>query len=769
MNDLCTPEGLPELVDLAASGRRDRGMDGCFGITWTNVAHRALELIAWVLSEFGRSLPSADLDRIMTLRAVGVNWIHGGDGPSPTGEGLSNCGIFEFDTSRLRRAAWELLKQDRRSSAAIVSVPRDSTLPSIPGVAPSPVNAYSVSRTVSQLRPIPHPTPPVSPDPEPLASPSEPPAVRLASRGDADSEPLASRGDAGPEPFASRGEDDAVPSFSGGNTWAAVPAPAALPSLADLACVTEPGAKASAQDTTSWPLRPAPIVEPPTVVPAPASEPDVAKVTARRTSLGEAGSLASEGERESTPPRIARLTPPLSALKSSSPPSSWRSSPPPPLVKSSPPPPSRKSSPPPPSVKSSPPPPSRKSSPPPPSVKSSPPPPPSLRSSPPPPSVEVAFGNRWESPRARLERPTSVTGGDESLNALIEQNQDAIRRYPVAVKPYRALYQLYGRKRNHDGAFCASQVLSYLGMANEAEQRFFDTHRPKGLLRVTGKLDSVLWSQNVVHPTEDGDLSRMMEILADSASRYRVHLQQQGLASDALLAAPVPCDQRTDTVLVRMFDWASAVFGIGRPKLLVRDDESASLNMLPTEEPTSVAGRFALTGMHPRELTFVVGKHLSGYRNPYRAWNLLADVDALRALLIGAMHGAEPAASRDLVRAMASDCSDGKQDAVSVARFLRESHLRRLAPILRSYVHAGRFPDLGRWLRAVELTMCRAGLLLSGDLCAASKVLHHASGSGLDQGTIPEQDRIEDLLVFSVSPEYFEIRRALGVSLELGT
>jgi hypothetical protein len=71
--------------------------------------------------------------------------------------------------------------------------------------------------------------------------------------------------------------------------------------------------------------------------------------------------------------------------------------------------------------------------------------------------------------------------------------------------------------------------------------------------------------------------------------------------------------------------------------------------------------------------------------------------------------------------------------------------------------------DLMRWRNSVDAAAQRAGLLISGDLAATARMI--ASEAAAPGGQRPNQ-RVQELVAYSVSPAYFEARRHLGVSVD---
>ena len=62
-----------------------------------------------------------------------------------------------------------------------------------------------------------------------------------------------------------------------------------------------------------------------------------------------------------------------------------------------------------------------------------------------------------------------------------------------------------------------------------------------------------------------------------------------------------------------------------------------------------------------------------------------------------------------------------------------------------------------------RVALGRAGLLLAGDLEVAKKVISGEKATP----DLTATDKMKDLLVFSVGPEYAALRQALGVSIKV--
>jgi hypothetical protein len=145
---------------------------------------------------------------------------------------------------------------------------------------------------------------------------------------------------------------------------------------------------------------------------------------------------------------------------------------------------------------------------------------------------------------------------------------------------------------------------------------------------------------------------------------------------------------------------------------------------------------------------------MSFYRGEHYVKSLFPDPLELHALFCGALElvGVD-APSSDVEVANFRDL---------LAKCVEQDRMGALRQAVHRWVK-GRGPtDIPRWSQAVELTACRAGLVLSGDLGAAWAMINaepHAPGD------LPVEEKLKDLFLFSVSAEYFALRTLLGIAI----
>jgi hypothetical protein len=70
--------------------------------------------------------------------------------------------------------------------------------------------------------------------------------------------------------------------------------------------------------------------------------------------------------------------------------------------------------------------------------------------------------------------------------------------------------------------------------------------------------------------------------------------------------------------------------------------------------------------------------------------------------------------------------------------------------------------DMKAWMAGVDLTADRIGFVLSNDLKIANAVIE---ASPEDSSSVSRKDRLSELLGYSTSEQYFELRKRIGIAL----
>jgi tetratricopeptide (TPR) repeat protein len=345
----------------------------------------------------------------------------------------------------------------------------------------------------------------------------------------------------------------------------------------------------------------------------------------------------------------------------------------------------------------------------------------------------------------------------DQTEAAIGEHALVLQKDPLRVDPYRSLYKLYLRLHEYDRAWCMCAALAFLRKTDDEEQRFFEDYRPHGMIQVKSRLDNEGWVKNLFHKDENLYIGKIFEMMTPAAIIAKTN-QLRASRQLPVIDKRFRQDPATSTVtFAKTFGWAAQVLGISAPELYVRNDVSGALMAIPATPPASVAGQTVLTGFTPQELTFIVGKHLSGYRGEHYIRNLFPTLNELKVILFAGVKIVTPSFTVPGDMAQAVNAT-----ATELVKHMQPVHRESLRIVVQKWMEDGAKADLKRWMQAIDITASRAGLLLCADLEIAKKII--ATEPQLP-GDLPPAEKMQELLVFSVSEQYFALRKTLGIAV----
>ncbi|HSQ63021.1 MAG TPA: tetratricopeptide repeat protein, partial [Polyangiaceae bacterium] len=299
----------------------------------------------------------------------------------------------------------------------------------------------------------------------------------------------------------------------------------------------------------------------------------------------------------------------------------------------------------------------------------------------------------------------------DQMEAAIGEHAIVLQKDPMRIDPYRSLYKLYMKLHEYDRAWCMCAALAFLHKADDEEQRFFEDYRPRGMIQVKSRLDNEQWVKNLFHKDENLFIGKIFEMITPAAIVAKTN-QLRASRQLPVLDKRFKQDPATSTVtFAKTFGWAAQVLGVPLPELYVRNDVPGALVAVPASPPASVAGQTVLTGFTPQELTFIVGKHLSYYRGEHYIKNLFPTLNELKVLLFAAVKVimADFNVPADMAQAV-------NQTAAELVKYMQPVQRDGLRMVVQRFVEDGARADLKLWMQMVEVTACRAGLLLCADM-----------------------------------------------------
>jgi tetratricopeptide (TPR) repeat protein len=377
-------------------------------------------------------------------------------------------------------------------------------------------------------------------------------------------------------------------------------------------------------------------------------------------------------------------------------------------------------------------------------------------------AFEVAAGLDPDNPgRRRALAELYRLAGPATYPHAVAEHRALIARAVTAAEmgsDLKTLLRLFVEMGTLDEAHGAAAALMLLGQADADERALYEQYRPSGVVRAHARLTEEVWLKQIYHPDQDRALSQILATLSMAVAGARAQLpkdlglrrkQRREVATDPSM----PC---------KVLAYGEAVFGISTPEVYAVPETPGEIEVVNLKGATSAAPGLVLhRGMFEArsdlELAFIVGRTLATLR-PDHVLRWPAFVPTLAELEI-----AVRAAVR-LIDPQIAGAEEGGAAVQQYAAFLE----RTLPPQLREQLavlvrRLGSAADLAsglvRWARAACLTSVRAGLLLAGDLEVAARLGQiAAAAAGIDPA-----DVTRDLVVWSVSEGYFELRAQLGL------
>jgi tetratricopeptide (TPR) repeat protein len=338
------------------------------------------------------------------------------------------------------------------------------------------------------------------------------------------------------------------------------------------------------------------------------------------------------------------------------------------------------------------------------------------------------------------------------------QRAVAAHRYYLENDPYRveslqALRKVFTSGKKPDESWCVCQALRCLKMADVDEEKFFKKYRLTKLPKVKAPISDDLWRDLVVHPLQDPTLTGIFATL-----------QPAVIVSQAQQLAAFGVDERyrvdptnDPAAMARMLAHVADTTSVHLPPVYHCPQDPGGLSFMFTAPPAIGIGEGAKAGGPQQALAFVAGRHLAYYRSGYFLRQLVPTGTGLRAWLIGAIRTVSPKFPspanmephvRECVAAIQQQLVGPQRDALrSMTQKLLEA-----APEL----------DMKAWMSGVDLTADRIGFVLSNDLKIANAVIE---ASPEDASSVGRRERARELLAYSTSEEYFELRKRVGIAL----
>jgi tetratricopeptide (TPR) repeat protein len=324
---------------------------------------------------------------------------------------------------------------------------------------------------------------------------------------------------------------------------------------------------------------------------------------------------------------------------------------------------------------------------------------------------------------------------------------------PHRVESLQALRKVYTSGKRPDESWCVCQALRCLKAADADEEKFFKKYRLTRLPKMKQPVSDDLFRELCAHELQDPTLTAIFATLQPAV----IAVQSQQLAAFGVHES-YRADPATDpSAMARMIGHVGESTAVHLPPAYHCPQDPGGLSFLFTAPPAVGIGEGAKAGGPQQALAFVAGRHLSYYRPGHFMRQLVPTGTGLRGWLIGAIRTVSPRFPAPAnMEAHVRECVE------AISRQLPGPQRDSLRSLTQKLLEAAPELDMKAWMAGVDLSADRIGFVLSNDLKIANAVIE---ASPEDSSSVGRKDRLRELLAYSVSEQYFELRKRIGIAL----
>lgn len=359
--------------------------------------------------------------------------------------------------------------------------------------------------------------------------------------------------------------------------------------------------------------------------------------------------------------------------------------------------------------------------------------------------------------RERLERLAELYAIDpgKHIDKAVATQLSLLRQNPYRVESFKALRRLYTETKRADAAFCVCQALWLNNLAEPDEERFFKRMRPETAAPAQAALSDEDWLTLLMHAGADPLLTSLFALIEPAVIAKRSPPLEE-LGYDPSYA--IDLAQHAYPIGQTLY-YAAGVLGMEPPPTFENPNDPGGLGFLHAHAPSVVLGLAALQAELPSQpAAFIAARHLTYYRPGMYMRQLVPFGTGLKAWLFAAIKLIAPQFP------IATDLEGPvRENLVALDTGLVGASREHLARVVSKLLQTGAALDLKRWVAGVDLTADRAGFLVAHDLEVAMDIVRASDDAA---AAAPVQERMKELLLYSVSAQYLELRQRLGITID---
>lgn len=352
------------------------------------------------------------------------------------------------------------------------------------------------------------------------------------------------------------------------------------------------------------------------------------------------------------------------------------------------------------------------------------------------------------------------------LNALfyldaIDKHRQLLSFDPFRVNSYRELHRIFSERNENDRAFCTLACLDFLRALDDKQAKAYRDLRDQSAAGIAATISPREQENLLIHSDESGLLRDIFLKLESALYKLNpVDLKSYDLPNCKVAGV--------NSSVYHLMENAAYHLGVDLFKVYISQKKPELLAVENTKPPTVVlGGNLAFSSESIKR--FLSGMIMSRIQHGHI---LFADssLDELRFWIECACHLYIPE-----FPVKHSDASEVEKFVSKLNRAVPKSARKELEELIRQFYKQEGEPDYAGFKLSQKHTENRMGLLLAGDLISAAECLvylktgkpYRPGGTSASvSAAFDQNEEIRKLLSFSVSDEYFELRKLIRISLD---
>ncbi len=368
-------------------------------------------------------------------------------------------------------------------------------------------------------------------------------------------------------------------------------------------------------------------------------------------------------------------------------------------------------------------------------------------------AFETAVGLKPDSQKNRLILAELYERSGDHPDGAIEQHKELIKIDHFRIESYRALWKAYMQKKEYDKAWCMAGALSFLQNANDQEEKFYKQYLGQNLKLAKGQFNQEMMKL-IYHEDQDPLMSAINSYIGQGLRQfYARNIKEWGVHKKKDILSP---DEQL--MFCKIYSYAARTSGLmPAPTLYLRRDQALGMRNANTDPPAFIVGGDMMQGKGDRELAFIIGKQVCLARPENYLASLGFPTEFLKLFFMATMHVTD--------QSLGIGPSLGEQGAPVIKEIMSipAQMLMQMQKMMKAYLQKGENPNLSEWLTGVDHTGSRMGLIMCGDLHQAASCIKNDTNP---VGKATAKEKIRELVLFSISDEYFKLRQQLGLSID---